>query len=199
MRFLNETLSDLKAYARKEYSLTNTMPVLVMLITEEEHKKLRDTFDKIAQAKPEKDAVMSDASKEENAPQYSEGFFPNVACIFELVHSYSSAERPIITPLLREAFDIPHFGRYKYAIIIREEKLLEWGSQMDIQVDGAQATGRKRKLIIFFRILAQEFLHVVECEKGVEIFGSNESTDSEIVQRALKAVKVFRDIDIFSE
>jgi hypothetical protein len=199
MRLLNETLSDLKAYARREYSLTNSMPVLVMLITEEEHKKLTDAYDKTARAKPEKDAVKSDASKKEDAPHNSEGFFPNVACIFELVHSYSSAERPIITPLLREAFDIPHFGKYKYAIIIREEKLLEWGSQMDIQVDGAQATGGKRKLIIFYRILAQEFLHVVECEKGVEIFGGNESTDSEAVQRALKSVKVFRDINIFSE
>lgn len=199
MRLLNETLSDLKAYTRREYSLTNTMPVLVMLITEEEHKKLTGTYDKIAQANTEKDASMSDASKTENAPQHLEGFFPNVACIFELVHSYSSAERPIITPLLREAFDIPHFGKYKYAIIIREEKLLEWGSQMDIQVDGAQAAGGKRKLIVFYRILAQEFLHVVECEKGVQIFESNESTDSEVVQRALKAVKVFRDIDIFSE
>ena len=60
-------------------------------------------------------------------------------------------------------------------------------------------TGKKRKLVIFYRILTQEFLHVVECEKGIQIFGSNESTDSEIVQRALKTVKVFRDIDIFSD
>jgi hypothetical protein len=83
--------------------------------------------------------------------------------------------------MLREAFDIPHFGKYKYAIIIREEKLLEWGGQMDIQVDGAQATGKKRKLVIFYRILTQEFLHVVEYEKGIQIFGSNESTDSQTV------------------
>ena len=115
------------------------------------------------------------------------------------MQNYSSEVRPIVTPILREAFDIPHFGKYKYSIIIREEKLLEWGSQMDIQVEDSQATGKKRKLVIFYRILTQEFLHVVEREKGIKIFGNNQKTDSEIVQRALKAVKVFRDLDIFSE
>jgi hypothetical protein len=99
--------------------------------------------------------------------------------------------------MLREVFDIPHFGKYKYAIIIREEKLLEWGSQMDIQVDSVQATGNTRKLIVFYRILTHEFLHVVEREKGIRIFTNNEAVDSEMVQRALKAVKVFRAIDIF--
>ena len=74
---------------------------------------------------------------------------------------------PIVTPIIRETFEIPHFGKYKYAIIIREEKLLEGGSQMDIQVEGVQAAGKKRKLVIFFRILTQEFLHVVEYEKKV--------------------------------
>ena len=62
-----------------------------------------------------------------------------------------------------------------------------------------QATGKRRKLVIFYRILTQEFLHVVEYEKGIQIFESNETADSEIVQKALKAVKIFRDINIFSE
>jgi hypothetical protein len=39
----------------------------------------------------------------------------------------------------------------------------------------------------------------VEYEKGTQIFGDNETADSEIVQKALKAVKIFRDINIFSE
>ena len=30
MRLLNETLSDLKVYARKKYSLTKNVPVLVL-------------------------------------------------------------------------------------------------------------------------------------------------------------------------
>ena len=199
MILLYDTLSDLKAYTRTEYSLNDNIPVLVMLVTEEEHKILRNTYNEKFQANTENGAILKDVSKEENSPHYSEIFFPNVACISELVHSYSSKVRPIITPMLREAFDIPHFGKYKYAIMIREEKLLEWGSQMDIQVDNAQATGKKRKLVIFYRILIQEFLHVVECEKGIQIFGNNNIKDAEIVQRALKAVKVFRDIDIFSE
>jgi len=199
MRLVNETLSNLKAFARKEYYVTQNVPVLVMLITEEEHRGLKEKNDKKVKANAENGAILKDVAKESNAPHYLEEFFPNVASIFELVQNYSSEVRPIVTPMLREAFDIHHFGKYKYAIIIREEKLLEWGSQMDIQVDGAQATGKKRKLVIFYRILTQEFLHVVECKKGIQIFGSNESTDSEIVQRALKAVKVFRDINIFSE
>ena len=70
---------------------------------------------------------------------------------------------------------------------------------MDIQVDGVQATGKKRKLVIFYRILTQEFLHLVEVEKGIQIFEGNETVDSAIVQKALKAVKIFRDINIFSE
>lgn len=41
MRILNNALSDLKAFARREYSLTNNVPVLVMLITEEEHETER--------------------------------------------------------------------------------------------------------------------------------------------------------------
>ncbi len=198
MRLLNETLSDLKVYARKKYSLTKNAPVLVILVTEQEHKILTETYTKLMQDY-EKSTTASDGSDEEHSPITSEEFFPNVASIFELAHNYSKETTPIVTPMLRDAFDIPHFEKYKYAILIREEKLLEWGSQMDIQVDGAQATGKKRKLVIFYRILAQEFLHVVECEKGIQIFGNNDSADSEIVQRALKAVKVFRDIDIFSE
>jgi hypothetical protein len=197
MRLLNNALSDLKAYARTEYSLTNNGPILVMLITEEEHTKLKNAYDKIVKANTENETTQTDATKEENTPNCPEKFFPNVASIFELAQNYSPEARPIVTPILRETFDIHHFGKYKYAILIREEKLLEWGSQMDIQVDGVQSTGNNRKLIIFYRILTQEFLHVVEREKCIQIFADNESEDSEIVQRALKAVKIFRAIDIF--
>ncbi len=199
MRLLNNALSDLKAYARKEYSLTKNGSILVMLITEKEHRILKEYYDKIVKANCENGATQTDLAKEANVAHCSEEFFPNVANIFELMQNYSFEVRPIITPILREAFDIPHFGKYKYSIIVREEKLLEWGSQMDIQVEDAQATGKKRKLVIFYRILTQEFLHIVEREKSVKIFGNNQKTDSEIVQRALKAVKVFRDLDIFSE
>jgi hypothetical protein len=199
MRLLNNALSDLKAYARKEYSLTNNSPVLVMLITEQEHSLLEYNHDNIVKDKSQNAATQTDLAKEENVPICAEEFFPNVAGIFVLAQNYSSKVRPIVTPILREAFDIPHFGKYKYAIIIREEKLLEWGSQMDIQVDGVQASGMKRKLTIFYRILTQEFLHVVEVEKGIQIFEGNETTDSAVVQKALKAVKIFRDINIFSE
>src|SRR5665647_2068773 len=199
MRLLNNALSDLKAYARREYSLTNNAPILVLLITEKEHRILKDYYDKIVKDNIQNAATQSDMAKEENVHHCPEEFFPNVASIFELSQNYSSEVRPIVTPILRETFDIPHFGKYKYAIIIREEKLLEWGSQMDIQVDGVQATGKKRKLVIFYRILTQEFLHLVECEKSIQIFESIETPDSEIVQKAFKAVKIFRDIDIFSE
>ncbi len=199
MRLLNNALSDLKAYARREYSLTNNVPVLVMLITEEEHMKLKNAYDNKVKTNTENEANLKDFEKEENATNHSDEFFSNIASIFELLHNYSSEVRPIVTPILKEVFDIPHFGKYKYAIIIREEKLLEWGSQMDIQVEGKQATGKKRKLIIFYRILTQEFLHVVECEKGIQIFRNTGRTDSETVQRALKTVKIFRDIDIFSD
>jgi hypothetical protein len=199
MRLLNNALSDLKAYARKEYSLNNNSPVLVMLITEQEHSLLKDYYDNIVKDNTQNAATQTDMVKEENVPDCPEEFFPNVACIFMLSQNYSSEDRPIVTPILRETFDIPHFGKYKYAIIIREEKLLEWGSQMDIQVDDVQATGKKRKLVIFYRILTQEFLHVVECEKGIQIFEGNETADSAIVQKSVKAVKIFRDINIFSE
>ena len=92
---------------------------------------------KKVKANAENGATLTDVAEEENVPHYSGEFFPNVASIFELVQNYSPEARPIVTPMLRETFDIPHFGKYKYAIIIREEKLLEWGNQMDIQVDGA--------------------------------------------------------------
>jgi hypothetical protein len=199
MRLLNNALSDLKAYARKEYSLTKNSPVLVMLITEQEHTKLENAYDNLVKANTEKVTAQTDAAKGENSPNCPEEFFPNIAGIFVLAQNYSSEVRPIVTPILREAFDIPHFGKYKYAIIVREEKLLEWGCQMDIQVDGVQASGKNRKLAIFYRILTQEFLHVVECEKGIEIFEGNETADSAVVQKALKAVKIFWDINIFCE
>jgi hypothetical protein len=199
MRLLNNALSDLKAHARKEYSLTNNRPVLVMLITEQEHSLLKDYYDNIVKVNIQNAATQTDMAKKRNTPDCPEEFFPNVAGTFVLAQNYSSEVQPIVTPILREAFDIPHFGKYKYAIIIREEKLLDWGSHMDIQIDGVQASGKKRKLAIFYRILTQEFLHVVECEKGIQIFEGNETIDSAIVQKALKAVKIFRDINIFSE
>jgi hypothetical protein len=199
MRLLNNALSDLKVYARREYSLTNNGLILVMLITEEEYRVLKDSYDNIVKANTENGATLTNIAKEENALHYSEEFFPNVAIIFELVHNYSSEARPIVPSMLREVFNIPHFGKYEYAIIIREEKLLEWGSQMDIQVEGAQATGNTRKLIVFYRILTHEFLHIVEREKGIQIFTNNEKADSETIQRALKEVKIFRAIDIFSD
>jgi len=46
MILLNCVLSDLKAYARREYFLNNNIPVLVMLITEEEHRGLKEKNDK---------------------------------------------------------------------------------------------------------------------------------------------------------
>ena len=187
-----------KQDARKEYSLTNNGSILVMLITEEEHKKLKNTYDKLVKANTEKETTQTDAAKEENSPNCPEEFFPNVATLFMLAQNYSPEARPIVTPILRETFDIPHFGKYKYAIIIREQKLLGWGSQMDIQVDGVQATGKKRKLVIFYRILTQELLHLMEVEKGIQIYKGNETADLAIVQKALKAVKIFRDINIFS-
>jgi hypothetical protein len=129
-------------------------------------------------------------------------FFPNVASICELLHSYSSKVRPIITPLLREALDIPHFGKYKYAIMIREEKLLEWGSDMNLVVDGVQATGNIRKLIIFLRVLTHEFLHVVEREKNIRIFTNNEETDADIAtetaQKIMNEGWVRKNINLFS-
>ena len=199
MKLLNNALSDLKAYARKEYSLTNNSPVLVMLITEQEHSLLKDNYDNTVKENTQNPATQTNLAKEEKVPNCPEESFPNVAGIFVLAQNYSSKVRPIVTPILRETFDIPHFGKYKYAIIVREEKLLEWGCQMDIQVDGVQATGKKRKLVIFYRILTQEFLHLVEYEKAIQIFEGDDSADSAVVQKALKAVKIFRDINIFSE
>ena len=58
--------------------------------------------------------------------------------------------------------------------------------------------GGRHKLEAF---LAQtySFFFVVEFEKGIQIFEGNETDDSAIVQKALKAVKMFRDINIFSD
>ena len=199
MRLLNETLSELKIYARKKYSLTKNIPILVMGVTEQEHRLLTETYTKQMEGNKENASTQSDGSNQDQLPNTSEEFFPNIAGIFELVHNYSQELKPVVTPMLRDSFDIPHFGKYTYAILIREEKLLEWGNQMDIQVDGAQAIGNTRKLVIYYRVLSQEFLHVVEKEKDIQIFTGNESKDSEVVYQAMKTVKVFRDKDIFSE
>jgi hypothetical protein len=71
----NDTLSDLKAYARRTYYLNNNVPVLVILISEEEHKILRNTYNEIVQANYENGAILKDVSKEEDVPHYSEEFF----------------------------------------------------------------------------------------------------------------------------
>lgn len=198
MRLVNETTANLKAYARKEYYLTKNLPVLVILITEEDYKLLNDNYNKIVQVNPENGTVQ-DSTTESNAPHDLEEFFPNVACIFELIHNYSSQVQPVVTPILRKLFDIPHFGKYKYVIIIREEKLLEWGNQMDIQVNGTQATDSIRKLVIFYKILTHEFLQVVEREKGIRIFTDNKDVDLEIEEKAVNAVKIFKGDNIFSD
>ena len=83
MRLLNNALSDLKAYARREYFLTNNDSILVMLITEEEHTKLKNAYDNFVKANTEKEATQTDAAKEENSPNCPEEFFPNVASIFD--------------------------------------------------------------------------------------------------------------------
>ena len=82
MRLLNHALSDLKAYVRKEYSLTNNGSILVMLITEEEHTKLKKAYDNFVKANNEKEATQTDAAKEENSPNCPE-FFPNGASILD--------------------------------------------------------------------------------------------------------------------
>jgi hypothetical protein len=197
MKLLNETLSDLKIYARKKYSLTKNVPILVMLVTEQEHKSLAETYTKPIEANKETNSTQTNESNIQQSTNVTEDFFPNVASIFELSHNYSRETTPIITPILRNAFDIPHFGKYKYAILIREEKLLEWGNLMDIQVNGVQASSSVRKIVIFYRILSHEFLHVVEREKGIRIFTDNQEMDSEIVQKAFKTVKVFQNSNIF--
>jgi hypothetical protein len=196
MRLYNETLSDLKAYARKEYALNSNVPVLVMLITEEEHSILKDYFNNIM--KTQSETTQKD-DKQEEAPNYSEKFFPDIAIIIELEHNYTSKQAPVVTNILREAFELPNFGKYKYAIVIREEQLLDWGSQMNIIVDGVQAQGKIRKTVILYRILTIEFLHIIEKEKGIQIFTDNQTQDAEIAHKAFTNVKIFKNLNIFAD
>jgi len=118
MRLLNNALSNLKAYARREYYLTDNGSVLVMLITEEEHRTLKDYYDNIVKANTE------NVAEEENVTHCSEEFFPNVASTFELVQNYSPEVRPIVTPILREAFDIPHFGNINTLLLFERRNCL---------------------------------------------------------------------------
>jgi hypothetical protein len=196
MRLYNETLSELKAYARKEYALNSNVPVLVMLITEEEHSILKDYLTNITKTQTQ---TNQKDQKQEEALNYSEAFFPDIAIITELEHNYSSKQTPVVTTMLREAFEIPNFSKYKYAILIREEQLLNWGSQMNIIVDGVQAQGKIRKTVILYRILTLEFLHIIEKEKGIQIFTDNQTQDAEIAHRAFENIKIFKHLNIFPE
>jgi hypothetical protein len=200
MRLLNEAkLSSFKAYARKKYFLNHNVHVFVMLITEEEHRGLRYCYNTIIQENTEKGVHLIDMGKEVKSPHYLEEFFPNVASTCMLIQQPSHKTLPVFTTILKRAFDIPNFSKYKYAILIREEKLLEWGKQWDIEVNGEQATGNIRKLSIFFNLLTHEFLHVVETEKGNRIYTDNINIDRELVHQAMKEIKGFSYRDIFSE
>ena len=197
MRIVNQTLSDLKVYARKEYDLNHNVPILVMLITEEESNALRECHNSIVKGGLERNIPLVDSSKDAQVPLYSADFLPNVAATVLLMHNTSTNNPSIITPLLR-VFEIPNFAKYKYAIIIREKKLLEWVTPMTIEANGVPATEKVRKTCMFFNILTHELLHIVELEKNIRIYASNKH-DSEELNKAMKNVKFFQNVKLFSE
>ena len=132
MRIANDTLSDLKIYAREAYSINRNIPILTMLITEEEHSELSKAYDDWLELLEEKDAQIIDMYKKEDLSHCSDEFCPNTACCFSLV--YKRPPIHMLTALVGTLFKIPDFAKYKYALIVREEKLLARARELSLQI-----------------------------------------------------------------
>ena len=171
MRIANDTLSDLKIYAREAYSINRNIPILTMLITEEEHSELSKAYDDWLELLEEKDAQIIDMYKKEDLSHCSDEFCPNTACCFSLV--YKRPPIHMLTALVGTLFKIPDFAKYKYALIVREEKLLEYAKgfkNLKTTLRNGEVTDTERRMFALADILTHEFLHIIERELKKRIF-----------------------------
>lgn len=201
MKIVNEALSDLKVYARKTYGINYNIPVLTMLLTEEDHKRLCEEYN-LHVEKTEKDGKPTiNLSKKEDFFHTSEEFFPSQACMFPLVQRHLATTMPIVTTIIKNAWTISHFSRYKYVIMIREEKLLEYAQRCfptNLNSASGEMTDKSRKTFALMWLLTHEFLHVIERELNKKIHTLDAETDSQIILDVMKQIK-FHSLKKFEE
>jgi hypothetical protein len=193
MKIANEALSDLKVYARKVYSINHNMPILTMLITEDEHKELCKGYEEwLKQSKAR--GILKDVDKKEDVSHRSEEFCPNAACCFPLVHKHPPL--PMLTMIVETVFTIPNFAKYKYAIIIREERLSEYtkGFTNLKKLGNGEATDRERRMFALADLLTHEFLHIIERELKIRIYTDDLEKDRRMVADTLKRIGRFNNL-----
>ena len=129
---------------------------------------------------------------------YNDEFFAYNAVCVKLDHGRRKGIIPIATITIRSLFpNIPHFPKYKYAILIRKEKIstyLNWELHCEIQ---EKANETEKTLFAFFRLLTHEFLHAVEWESDTKIYTGNLQKDEEIVIQAMKAIQKLHNFSNF--
>jgi hypothetical protein len=200
MRIANDTLAELKVYARKVYSINHNIPILTMLITEEEHGELCKGYDEWLKQSKEKGVQIIDMNKKEDLSHYSEEFCPNTACCFSLVH-----KRPpihMLTIIVETLFTIPNFVKYKYALIIREEKLLEYAKgfvNLRTTLRNGEVTDTERRVFALADLLTHEFLHIIERELNIRIYTDDLEKDRRIIADTMKRIGCFHNLGKYIE
>jgi len=198
MRIINEALSDLKAYARRAYGIKHNIPILIMLISEEEHQLLCETLKELEKKYEDR---MVDVS-EVKITHYSKEFFPSEACMFPLVQRHLATTMPMVTTIIKNAWTtpIPRFSRYKYVIMIRGERLLEYAQRCfpNLKSASGEMTDKDRKAFALMWLSTHEFLHIIEGELNKKIYMNNARTDGRIILDVMKQIR-YHDFQRFLE
>lgn len=164
----DERLSILKQYARKRFGLTRNVRVLVLLISEKEREELSRAIQARKEYWLSKGRRITEIPPPEFSVHASHEFFPRE----EPALTFRLRKKGIKTESINALWKgkIPKFRKYEYAIIMRVEKLEGYGRKRltnDSDIPNLAQHG-------FCRLLAHEFLHVVEEETGIPLFKDNE-------------------------
>lgn len=108
----------------------------------------------------------------------SEEFFPAVAMVFSVPRVMKRKTRPLLFSIIKDLWKVPKIDRYEYFILMRQEKLEEYGKKR-FSLTGDIASVDIGELG-FSYLLAHEFLHIVEKELDMPIYTGDILKDEKI-------------------
>ena len=167
----DERLAILKQYAREHYGLTRNVRILVLLISEEE---TREYCELAAREVETNQALREYIERHPPNTAHHEGLeiLPSEAC---LINAKKNLQIKILRELItRSKTNIPHIKKCEYVILMREELLEPFGRRKVTAFEGCNVNFAE---LAFGRLLAHEFLHVVEETTEIRIYGSQEKDD----------------------
>ena len=157
----------LRRYYEKKGILKTNPKILAVLITEEEHSYIINSYKQIEKNAKENNYKIPDYDDGSIKTHLLDEFFPNTAISCTLV------KKGMITTILRRMYEVnnfKNFNKFKHAIILRKERFKDDYRYLKIPKDKINPSSLSYALH-----LIHEYTHVVERESGIQILPEDNS------------------------